>query len=384
MAEEKIELTLASALEEAKAAEEAAAKELEKPVDLQELKDAGYEGLSEQEKETVEKFAKTIDLEKTTDILQYGSAAQGKVADFSDNVLKNIRTKDAGEDTEKMLTGLIKNINMSDDDSKGLKRLFQSAKAKAKETKDRYDSVSANVEEIAKMLENHQVVLMKDVNLLDQLYEKNLTNFKELSMYILAGYKALDNYKNTTLKELEAKAKESGLPEDAQKVKDAMDAINRFEKRIHDLELTRVVSLQMGPQIRLVQNNDTTMIEKIQSTLVNTIPLWKSQILITLGIEHSTKATKAQNEVSEMTNKMLKQNAEKLKMATIETAKESERGIVDVKTLTETNKKLIETLDEVRKIQEEGKTKRAEALVELRRIENELNEKLAGVRAETK
>ncbi|MBQ1307641.1 MAG: toxic anion resistance protein, partial [Erysipelotrichaceae bacterium] len=226
---------------------------------------------------------------------------------------------------------------------------------------------------------NHQITLMKDISLLDQLYEKNLVNFKELTMYILAGYKRLEDIKANDLQAALKKAEESGLPEDAQAANDLSEAINRFEKKLHDLELTRMVSIQMAPQIRLVQNNDTLMTEKIQSTIVNTIPLWKSQMLIAMGIAHSKEAVKAQNEVSEMTNKMLKQNAENLKMATIETAKESERGIVDIETLTETNKKLIETLEEVKRIQMEGREKRAQAQQELRRIEAELQKELTDV-----
>ena len=246
--------------------------------------------------------------------------------------------------------------------------------------KIKYDSASANVDKIVKILEDHQVTLLKDISLLDQLYEKNLTNQKELTMYILAGYQRLDDIKKHELKDAIEKAQKTGDPEDAQKANDLSNAVNRFEKKLHDLELTRVVAIQTGPQIRLVQNNDTLMVEKIQSTLVNTIPLWKSQMLIALGISHSKEAAKAQNEVTEMTNRMLKENAENLKMATVETAKESERGIVDIETLTETNKKLIETLEEVQKIQVEGRERRAAAQVELRKIETELSNKLSDVK----
>ena len=376
MAEEKIKLTLEN--EEPKEEEVKA----EVKVEDENIHEVTYRGLSTEEKKMVDDFAEEINIEQTLTTLQYGSAAQSKVADFSENILNSIKTKDAGEETSKLITKLIAELKFDDDDDKGLKKLFKSAQKKAKESKDRYDSVSANVDEIAKVLEDHQVTLMKDISILDQLYEKNLTNYKELSMYIIAGNKALDKYKKENLKELTKIAKKTGLPEDAQKVKDAEDAINRFEKRIHDLELTRVVAIQMAPQVRLVQNNNTILVEKIQSTLVNTIPLWKSQILITMGIEHSKDALQAQNEVDEMTNKMLRQNAENLKMATIETAKASERSIIDIKTLTEANQKLVETLDEVKKIQEEGRTKRAEALVELRRIETELNEKLTNIKKE--
>ena len=377
--QEKIVLTLGDQAEENKA-EEVEQKEEVKEVNVEELKQVNYEGLSDEEKKMVDDFSKQIDLGSTLTALQYGSVAQNKVADFSESVLKNIRTKDTGEQTSKLITNLIKELKTDEQESKGILRIFQGAKNKVKETKDKYDSVASNVDEITKSLEDHQVTLLKDISILDQLYAKNLTNFKELSMYIIAGYKAIDDYKENVLKAAIKKHEETGLPEDAQKVKDAEDAINRFEKRVHDLELTRVVSLQMAPQIRLVQNNDTLMAEKIQSTIVNTIPLWKSQILITLGIEHSKEAIDAENAVSEMTNKMLKQNAESLKIATVEAAKASERGIVDVETLTETNKKLIETLDEVKQIQEEGRTKRAAALVELRRIENELQDKLTEVK----
>ncbi len=385
--EEKIVLTLNN-----EAPKEEVKEEAKEPVTEEQVKQAvsdveqvTYEALSDGEKKMVDDFAKQIDLSQTLTIIQYGSPAQTKVADFSDSVLNNIKTKDAGEETSKLLTSLIRELKMGeDDDAKGLAKLFKSAKTRAKEIKDRYDSVSSNVEEIAKVLEDHQVTLMKDINILDQLYEKNLVNYKELSMYIIAGYKALEEYKTKDLVEAQEKAAKTNLPEDAQKVKDIADSINRFEKRLHDLELTRVVAIQMAPQIRLVQNNDTTMIEKIQSTLVNTIPLWKSQILITMGIEHSTQAVKAQNEVTEMTNKMLRENAENLKMATINTAKESEKGIVEIETLKETNQKLIETLDEVKRIQDEGKAKRAEALVELRKIESELQTKLTNVTKEAK
>ncbi|MBQ6477887.1 MAG: toxic anion resistance protein [Erysipelotrichaceae bacterium] len=338
-------------------------------------------GLSEEEKQMVDEFSKKIDITETNSILQYGATAQTKVADFSETALKNVRTKDIDTigDTLIDLVAELKNFEIDEKNDGFFAKLFKKGANNISNVKSKYDSANANVDKIVKILENHQITLMKDISLLDQLYEKNLVNFKELTMYILAGYKRLEDIKANDLQAALKKAEETGLPEDAQAANDLSEAINRFEKKLHDLELTRMVSIQMAPQIRLVQNNDTLMTEKIQSTLVNTIPLWKSQMLIALGIAHSKEAVKAQNEVSEMTNKMLKQNAENLKMATIETAKESERGIVDIETLTETNKKLIETLEEVKRIQTEGREKRAAAQVELRRIEAELQKELTDV-----
>jgi len=338
-------------------------------------------GLSEEEKQMVEEFSKKIDITETNSILQYGATAQNKVADFSDTALKNVKTKDIDEigDTLLNLVSELKNFEVDEKNDNFFVKLFKKGSNQISDVKAKYDSANANVDKIVKILENHQITLMKDISLLDQLYEKNLLNFKELTMYILAGYKRLESIKANELQAALKKAEETGLPEDAQAANDLSEAINRFEKKLHDLELTRMVSIQMAPQIRLVQNNDTLMTEKIQSTIVNTIPLWKSQMLIAMGIAHSKEAVKAQNEVSEMTNKMLKQNAENLKMATIETAKESERGIVDIETLTETNKKLIETLEEVKRIQTEGREKRAQAQVELRRIEAELQHELTDV-----
>ncbi len=337
--------------------------------------------LSEEEKKMVEDFSKQIDISETNTVLQYGATAQNKVADFSDTALKNVKTKDMDEvgDTLLKLVSQLKNFEIDDKNDNFFTKFFKKGSNTISDVKAKYDSVNTNVDKIVKILENHQITLMKDIAILDQLYEKNLLNFKELTMYILAGYKRLDEIKKNDLPAALKKAEESGLPEDAQAANDLSEAINRFEKKLHDLELTRMVSIQMAPQIRLVQNNDTLMTEKIQSTLVNTIPLWKSQMLIALGIAHSKEAVKAQNEVSEMTNKMLKQNAEQLKMATIETAKESERGIVDIETLTETNKKLIETLEEVKRIQTEGREKRLAAQQELRRIETELQKELTDV-----
>ena len=377
--EEKIVLSLGDEQEVTKEVEEEKVT-----VSEEEVKEARVDDsfLSAEEKAQVEDFAKQIDINKANAILQYGASAQNKVADFSEQTLKNVRTKDLDSvgDTLEDLVKELKNFNVNEKEDGFFDKLFKKSANSVENLKTKYDSASSNVDKIVKILEDHQVTLLKDINLLDQLYEKNLVNQKELTMYILAGYKKLDEVKNNDLKQALQKAKETKDPEDAQKANDLSNAVNRFEKKLHDLELTRVVSIQTGPQIRLVQNNDTLMVEKIQSTLVNTIPLWKSQMLIALGISHSKDAAKAQNEVTEMTNKMLRENAENLKMATIETAKESERGIVDIETLTETNKKLIETLEEVQKIQTEGREKRAAAQVELRKIETELANKLTDVK----
>ena len=375
--EDKIVLTLDN--EDTTAQDDTATKASEEEALASRVND---DGLSDEEKKQVEDFSKQIDITKANAVLQYGAAAQNKVADFSEQTLKNVRTKDLDSvgDTLEELVKQLKNFNVNEKEDGFFDKLFKKSANSVENLKTKYDSASSNVDKIVKVLEDHQVTLLKDINLLDQLYEKNLVNQKELTMYILAGYKKLDEVKNNDLKNALQKAKETGDPEDAQKANDLSNAINRFEKKLHDLELTRVVSIQTGPQIRLVQNNDTLMVEKIQSTLVNTIPLWKSQMLIALGISHSKDAAKAQNEVTEMTNRMLKENAENLKMATIETAKESERGIVDIETLTETNKKLIETLEEVQKIQTEGREKRAAAQVELRKIETELSNKLTDVK----
>ena len=375
---EKITLTLGDEPEEVQEEEK---KEIN-PEDLKKVEDIE---LTPEEQAMVEEFSKKIDITETNTILQYGSAAQNKIADFSETALKNVKTKDLG-DIGEMMTELITELRGFDIEEKetGLRAFFKKNTNKIESLKTRYDKAAVNVDRICKALEEHQITLMKDIALLDQLYEKNLVNFKELSMYILAGYKKLEEAKTVDLVQLREKAEASNLPEDAQAVKDFENAINRFEKKIHDLELTRVISLQMAPQIRLVQNNDTMMVEKIQSSLTNTIPLWKSQMLIAMGVGHSHEAIKAQNEVTEMTNKMLKQNAEMLKTATVETAKETERGIVDIETLRETNAKLIETLDEVKRIQDEGRTKRNEAQLELRRIETELNNKLLDIKKEIK
>ena len=337
--------------------------------------------LTEEEKKMVEDFSKQIDITQTNAILQYGSVAQNKVADFSESALNNVKTKEFDDvgDTLIELVSQLKSFEVDDKEDNFFEKLFKKGSNKVNDLKAKYDDVNKNVDKIVKVLENHQITLMKDINVLDQLYDKNLLNQKELTMYILAGNKKIKELKENDLPAALEKAKQTGLPEDAQEANDLSEAINRFEKKIHDLELTRMVSVQMGPQIRLVQNNDVLMTEKIESTLVNTIPIWKSQMLIALGIAHSKEAVKAQNEVSEMTNQMLKQNAENLKIATIETAKESERGIVDIETLTETSQKLIDTLEEVKRIQVEGREKRAAAQVELRRIETELQNNLTDI-----
>ena len=314
--------------------------------------------------------------------MQYGAAAQKKVSDFSDAALKNIRTKDLGE-VGKLLNDLVvelKDFDGDDDEKKGFfASLFDKGQDKATRFKIKYDSAEKNVEKVASMLEEHQITLLKDIALLDELYERNNRNSKELAMYILAGRKKLTEVREKQLPELIAKAKASGLPEDAQAANDLEQACVRFEKKLYDLELTRQVSIQMAPQIRLVQNNDTLMTEKIQSTIVNTIPLWKNQIVLSLGIQHSKEAMEAQREVTNMTNTLLKKNAETLHMATVETARESERGIVDIETLKHTNEQLIQTLDEVLQIQKDGREKRLAAEEELHKIENELTEKLLQV-----
>lgn len=333
--------------------------------------------LSPEEEKQVNDFAAKIDISNSQAVLQYGVGSQKKIADFSENALERVRTKDLGEIGD-MLVGVVGEIRSleTSEDEKGLFGLFKKTGSKIANIKAKYDRVEANVNNIAKALEDHQVTLMKDVLMLDKMYQLNMNYYKELSMYILAGKKRLEQANNVELPELIKKADESGLPEDTQKAKDFSQMINRFEKKIYDLELTKTVSLQMAPQIRLIQNNDSMMSDKIQSTIVNTIPLWKNQMVIAIGLQHSTEAAKAQRAVSDMTNELLKKNAETLKAATIETARESERGIIDIETLKNTNKTLISTFDEVIKIQDEGRQKRKEAEAELKNIENEMRTKL--------
>ena len=337
--------------------------------------------LTEEEKKAVEEFSHKIDIRDTNQILQYGAAAQKSVASFSENALNNVRGKDMGEIGEDLSRLVVELKGFGEDEEKkGLKGLFKKAGNKLETMKAQYNKVEANVDKIAQNLENHQITLLKDVAMFDQMYELNLKYYKELTMYILAGKKRLAEVRSTELEELRKKAEQTGLAEDAQAYNDLVNLCNRFEKKLHDLELTRMVSVQMGPQTRLLQNNDTLMIEKIQSSLVNTIPLWKSQMVLALGMEHSSQATAAQNAVTEMTNELLKKNADTLKMGTIATAKEGERSIVDIETLQHTNQQLISTLDEVLAIQQEGAAKRREAEAELGKIEGELKQKLLELR----
>jgi hypothetical protein len=333
--------------------------------------------LSPEEERLVEEFSSKIDISNSQAVLTYGVGSQKKIAEFSENALERVKTKDLGEIGD-MLAGVVGEIRSLeiDEEDKGFFGFFKKSGNKLANMKAKYDKVEVNVNNISKALEDHQVTLMKDVLMLDKMYELNMNYYKELSMYIMAGKKRLERANNIELPELIKKADESGLPEDTQKAKDFSQMINRFEKKIHDLELTKTVSLQMAPQIRLIQNNDSMMSDKIQSTIVNTIPLWKNQMVIAIGLKHSTDAAKAQKAVSDMTNELLKKNAESLKAATIETAKESERGIIDIETLKSTNKTLISTFDEVIKIQDEGRKKRKEAEAELRNIENEMRTKL--------
>ena len=333
--------------------------------------------LSPEEERLIEEFSSKIDISNSQAVLTYGVGSQKKIAEFSENALERVKTKDLGEIGD-MLAGVVGEIRSLeiDEEDKGIFGFFKKSGNKLANIKAKYDKVEVNVNNISKALEDHQVTLMKDVLMLDKMYELNMNYYKELSMYIMAGKKRLERANNVELPELIKKADESGLPEDTQKAKDFSQMINRFEKKIHDLELTKTVSLQMAPQIRLIQNNDSMMSDKIQSTIVNTIPLWKNQMVIAIGLKHSTDAAKAQKAVSDMTNELLKKNAESLKAATIETAKESERGIIDIETLKSTNKTLISTFDEVIKIQDEGRKKRTEAEAELRNIENEMRSKL--------
>ncbi|GMQ64901.1 toxic anion resistance protein [Vallitalea sp. AN17-2] len=336
--------------------------------------------LTNEERKMVEEFSDKIELDKTNLILQYGAGAQKKIADFSETALNNVKTKDLGEVGE-MLSGVVLELKSFDtEEQKGLFGIFKKSSNKINAMKVKYNKAEVNVNKICRTLESHQIQLLKDIAMLDKMYEMNKTYFKELSMYILAGKKKLAKVQSEELSALVEKSAKSGLPEDAQAVNDMMSMCNRFEKKIHDLELTRMISIQMAPQIRLVQGNDTLMAEKIQSTIVNTIPLWKSQMVLALGVAHSGQAAEAQRKVTDMTNELLKKNAETLKMATIETAKESERGIVDIETLRTTNQSLISTLDEVMHIQSEGRQKRKEAEIELNRIENELKQKLLSIK----
>ena len=337
--------------------------------------------LSDEEKKAVEEFSHKINIRDTNMILQYGAAAQKSVAGFSESALNNVRSKDLGEVGQDLSQLVVELKGFGEgEEKKGFMGLFKKAGNRLETMKAQYSKVEANVDKIAQSLEQHQITLLKDVAMFDQMYELNLKYYKELTMYILAGKKRLEEVRTGELEELRLKAEKSGLAEDAQAYNDLVNLCNRFEKKIHDLELTRMVSVQMGPQTRLLQNNDTLMIEKIQSSLVNTIPLWKSQMVLALGMEHSRQATAAQNAVTEMTNQLLRKNADTLKMGTINTAKEAERSIVDIETLQHTNEQLISTLDEVAHIQKEGAEKRKAAEVELGRIEGELKQKLLELR----
>lgn len=335
--------------------------------------------LTPAEQKQVDDFAAQINIHDSALIMQFGASAQKKMTTFSEGALNNVRSKDLGE-VGTMLSGLVvelKSFDTSDEKNNGFfGGLFKKGANKVTAMKARYATAEKNVEQIAHTLEGHQITLLKDIATLDKMYEQNVIYFKELTMYIIAGKKKLKETEETELPALQEKAKKSNLPEDAQAANDLANLCDRFSKKLHDLELTRTISIQMAPQIRLIQNNDTLMNEKIQSTLVNTIPLWKSQMVLSLGVAHSQQAAKAQREVTDMTNELLRRNSEALKMATIETAKESERGIVDIETLQLTNKNLIDSLDEVVRIQTEGRQKRAEAEVELARIEGELKQKL--------
>ena len=352
-----------------------AAPEPEKPqVKPVELDDSM---LSEAEKKAVEEFSKKIDVMDSNLILQYGAAAQKNVAGFSESALASVRTKDLGE-VGKSLSELVVELKSfgEEEEKKGLFGKFKKAGSKLEVMKAQYSKVESNVDKIVRELEQHQVTLMKDVAMFDQMYELNLKYYKELTMYILAGKKKLAEVREKELPALRAKAEQTGAQEDAQRYNDLAQMCERFEKKLHDLELTRMISIQMGPQTRLLQNNDTLMVEKIQSSLVNTIPLWKSQMVLALGMEHSRQATAAQSAVTEMTNELLKKNADMLKMGTVQTAKEAERSVVSIETLQHTNQQLISTLDEVLNIQREGAQKRKEAEAELGRIEGELRAKL--------
>ena len=336
--------------------------------------------LTPEEQKMVNDFATKIDIENTNQILQYGAGTQKKMADFSDTALENVKTQDLGEIGELIsnVVGELKDFDVQEEGK--FFGFFRKQTSKIENLKNKYDKAEANVEKITDSLQQHQVSLMKDSAMLDKMYEQNLNYFKELTMYILAGKKKLEETRNGKLAEMKNKAAQSGLPEDAQAARDLDEKCSRFEKKLHDLELTRTIAMQTAPQIRLIQNNDTVMVEKIQTTIVNTIPLWKSQMVLALGIAHSAEAAQAQRQVTDITNELLRKNAETLHMATVETAKESERGIVDLETLQKTNADLIQTLDDVMRIQMEGRQKRQAAEMEMHRMEEELKRKLLEIR----
>ena len=336
--------------------------------------------LTPQEEKMVADFAAKIDLENTNQILQYGAAAQKKMADFSDAALANVRTQDLGEVGDLIVNVVGELKSFDKEEQKGFLGFFKKQTDKLELMKARYDKAEGNVEKISDALQQHQVRLLKDSAVLDKMYEQNLAYFKELTMYILAGKQKLQEVREGTLRQLEQTAQQTGLAEDAQAARDLAEKCNRFEKKIYDLELTRTISIQTAPQIRMIQNNDTVMVEKIQTTLVNTIPLWKNQMVLALGIAHSTEAAQAQRQVNDVTNALLKANAEKLHMASVETAKEAERGIVDIETLKKTNADLIQTLDDVMKIQADGRAQRQAAEAEMAKMEEDLKNKLLQIR----
>ena len=349
-----------------------------------ELKEQGLDDLTPEDRSQVEKYMSQIDIKDSQLVLSYGAAAQKNVAEFSEGALSSVKTKDMGE-IGSMLTSVVTELKgfSVEEEKGGFLGLFKRTGNQLTSLKAKYDKAEVNVNKICKAMEGHQQVLLKDVAMLDKMYEENLDYFKQLSLYIIAGKNKLEEAKTKELPDLLAKAEESGLQEDSQAARDYAAMIERFEKKIYDLELTRNISMQMAPQIRLIQSNDTIMAEKIQSTLVNTIPLWKSQMVIAIGLDHSQDAAKAQREVTDMTNELLKKNAEALKVATVESAKESERGIVDIETLTQTNQMLIETFDEVMQIQADGRAKRQAAETELVRIESEMKDKILEISRES-
>ena len=376
------ELTLNAEAAQVAAPQLVLGTEAEAPVEEKKIEPVKVDDsmLTESERKMVDDFSKKIDIKDSQMILQYGSAAQKSVASFSENALSSVRTKDLGEVGDALSSLVVELKHFGEEEEKGFFGFFKKAGNKLETMKSQFSTAEANVEKIVRNLEQHQVTLMKDIAMFDQMYELNLKYYKELTMYIIAGKKRLDEIKATELEELRKKAETTGSTEDAQAYNDMMQLCNRFEKKLHDLELTRMVSVQMGPQTRMLQNNDTLMVEKIQSTLVNTIPLWKSQMVLALGLENSRKATEAQSAVTNATNELLRKNADMLKMGTIATAKEAERSIIDIETLQHTNQQLISTLDEVIQIQRDGAAKRKEAEVELGRIEGELKQKLMELR----
>ena len=356
-------------------------KEMEEAVQLKTVDIEDKIQLTEAEQKVVSDFASKIDISNANHVLQYGADAQTKITQFSDMALQKVRTKDLGAVGDS-LTELVAELKSFDpnEDKKGLLGIFKKVGSSITQLKAKYDKAEVNVEKVVDVLEDHQITLTKDIAVLDEMFKANMTNFKQLSLYIVAGKKKLDEVQNVTIPQMQEKAQASGSMEDAQAANDLANLANRFEKKLHDLDLTRTVALQMGPQIRLIQNNDTLMVEKIQTTLLNTIPLWKSQMVLALGLAHSEQAMKAQKAVSDTTNELLKKNAELLKETTVGVAQESERGIVDVETLQHTNQMLIDTLDEVVKIQNEGREKRKAAEVELLNIENQLKNKMLEMR----